>query len=295
MKKQVVLVMSLSLCFLLTACGHEHNWQAATCSSSQICTSCGETVGEPLGHDWVEAGCEVSRHCSICGLTSGEPLGHSWSEATCEEPKKCYECSKIQGEALGHDIEMWEVTEKATCTSEGVESGICSVCEKTVEKSIAKVDHVPGDWVVTVQPTPDEDGTRVKKCKVCETQLQEESFEVSAEEMEKLYKKNCKSISYDNLSRNPGDYEGEYVKFSGYVVQVCSEATSSLYYSTYRVATNGRYDNVVYIKVDNYGSGSRILEDDRVTFYGTYDGLYTYETVMGASVTIPSIIVEYID
>ena len=196
---------------------------------------------------------------------------------------------------MGHKVEVWEVTKKANCTEEGTESGICTVCEEILEKSIPKEDHVAGEWITTIQPTPDEKGTRVKKCKVCETELEEEQFTLSAEEMEKLYKKNCKSISYDNLSRNPADYEGEYVKFTGYVVQVCSEATSSLYYSTYRVATNGRYNNVVYIKVDNYGSGSRILEDDRVTFYGTYDGLYTYETVMGASVTIPSVIVEYID
>ncbi len=37
-----------------------------------------------------------------------------------------------------------------------------------------------------------------------------------------------------------------------------------------------------------------ILEDDKITFYGTYGGLYTYTTVLGDSLTIPSIYVEYL-
>lgn len=38
-----------------------------------------------------------------------------------------------------------------------------------------------------------------------------------------------------------------------------------------------------------------ILEDDKITFYGTYGGLYTYTTVLGDSLTIPSIYVEYLE
>ena len=109
--------------------------------------------------------------------------------------------------------------------------------------------------------------------------------------MLKQYKKSA-IIGYDELARNPESYKNEYVFFSGKVVQVCSEASSPLYYSTYRVATSGSYNNIVLLYVNNYGSGSRILEDDTISFYGKYDGLYTYKTVMGASVTIPSIKAE---
>ena len=144
-------------------------------------------------------------------------------------------------------------------------------------------------------PTKYADGTRVKLCTVCGAIVQTESFTLSDEELKELYKENCRSISYKDLSRTPDAYIDEYVKFSGTVIQVCYEATSSLYYSTYRVATSGSYGDVVYIYVDNYGSGSRILEDDKITFYGTYGGLYTYTTVLGDSLTIPSIYVEYLE
>lgn len=166
----------------------------------------------------------------------------------------------------------------ATCTA----AATCTKCGETEGNALGH------DWAEATC-------TRVKTCTVCGAEVSRESFTLTPEELEQLYKDGCQSISYDNLSRTPDVYEGTDVKFTGRVVQVCSEATSAEYYSTYRVATSGRYDNVVMIYVDNYGSGTRILEDDWITFYGSYGGLYTYTTVLGASVTIPKIYVEYLD
>ena len=321
MRKKIAIVMLAILMLLLTGCGHEHTWQAATCVSPKICPECGETegealghtwmeatcteskvcsvcavaLGEALGHDWVDADCVTPKTCSSCGKTEGSALGHQWSDATCVSPKVCSVCAEEEGNPLGHTVELWETELDSTCTETGVEKGVCVVCEESVQQVVAMKEHTAGEWEVTVQPTPDEDGTRVKNCTVCGKELEKEDFTLSAEELEKLYKKNCKSISYNDLARTPGDYEGQYVKFSGKIVQVCYEAESIFYYSTYRLATRGSYGNVVYIKVDNYGSGSRILEDDWITIYGKFDGLYTYETVMGSSITIPCIVVEYFE
>ena len=321
MKKKAFAVVLLTLCLLLSACGHTHTWQAASCTSPKICPECGETEGEALGHDWLDAtcldakvctvclqtmgsplghrwqdaSCTTAKTCSTCGIAEGQALGHTWNPATCIAPETCSVCGESQGEALGHAIDSWTILKDSTCTEIGKESGTCSVCDEVVEQEISLKEHTPSDWTVTVQPTSDENGTHIKTCTACGVELESESFTLSAEEIEQLYKKSCKTISYDKLSRTPGEYEGELVKFSGKVVQVCSEAESAFYYSTYRVATSGSYNNVVYILVDNYGSGSRILEDDWITFYGEFDGLFTYETVRGDSLTIPKIKVEYID
>lgn len=312
---------------ICTECGEQegealgHKWVEATCTESRFCTVCGLTGEEAKGHVWTEATCMQSRYCTVCGLESGEALGHVWLEATCIAPEVCHRCNEVQGEALGHQwkpatceemeickicgvtqgeklghiVEEWTVVLDSTCTEIGSETGVCRACEKTCDREIALKEHTPGEWEVILQPTPDKKGIRIQKCTVCDFEMKQEEFTLSEEELEKLYKDNCQKISYDSLSRTPDDYKGQYVKFSGRVVQVCSEAESKLYYSTYRVATSGRYDNVVYIKVDNYGSGSRILEEDKITFYGEYEGLYSYKTVMGAEVTIPCIIVKYID
>ena len=104
------------------------------------------------------------------------------------------------------------------------------------------------------------------------------------------YKASCKSINYNDLARTPSSYKGEKVVFKGKVVQV----QDGTYYSIYRIATSGSYNNIVYVTFFGYLS-SRILEDDIVMFYGEYQGLETYTTIMGGSVTIPSVSAQYID
>ena len=99
------------------------------------------------------------------------------------------------------------------------------------------------------------------------------------------------SLDYSSNARNPESYEGMLIKFSGKVLQV-SESDD---YVVFRIATKGRYDDVVYciyVKPDNY---SRILEDDKVNVWGTSTGVYTYTTVMGSEITIPSCVIDRIE
>ena len=62
------------------------------------------------------------------------------------------------------------------------------------------------------------------------------------------------------------------------------------------VTKNGRYyDDTVYVTYYADADDPRILEDDIITMYGTLEGEKTYETVMGASVTIPKFDAEYVE
>ena len=273
----------------------EHTWIDATCSNPKTCSVCNETEGEAMGHTWVDATCSNPKTCSICNEAEGDKLEHTWIDATCSNPKTCSVCNETEGAPLGHHVTNENIIKNATCIETGISAGECAVCKEIIETSLPMIDHTSGEWIVVENPTKYSEGTRIKKCTVCEVELEQEHFSLSPEELEQLYKNECEYISYNDLARTPKDYTGKQVKFSGYVVQVCSEASSALYYSTYRVATSGRYDNVVYALIDNYDTGVRILEDDYITIYGEFDGLYTYETVRGDSVTIPKIVVEYYD
>ena len=296
MKKIICSITVFVLCVLLfTACECKHQWQDADCKNPKICTLCGETSGEPSGHHWKNATCTSPMMCTDCSEISGQALGHSWKEANCTEAAECYTCGAISGEALGHKLGEWITVSDSTCSEAGLEKAQCLTCQSFVENTLELKEHISGEWVITSEPTESKKGTRTKSCEVCGAEIATESFELSKEELEKNYKEKCKSLSYTEISRYPDDYEGEYVKFRGKVVQICSEASSGLYYSTYRVAVSGDYDQVIYIYVDNYGSGRRILEDDWITIYGEYDGLYSYTTVMGAKKTIPSVKVKYVD
>lgn len=110
------------------------------------------------------------------------------------------------------------------------------------------------------------------------------------------YKKNCKTYDYKTIFRYAEDYKGKEVKFTGKVVQVIESDTMPSYRINVTKDKWGYYDDTIYVSFfDMDGNTPRILEDDIVTVYGTLSGTYTYETVLGASVTIPSMLALYID
>ena len=109
MKKISLVVMSLLLTLVLSACGCKHEWQDANCLSPQV--------------------------CNLCEETQGEALGHNWSEATCANPKTCSVCGDTEGASLEHTFGDWEVDVEATPLVDGKMVRRCAVCQKTDSKS----------------------------------------------------------------------------------------------------------------------------------------------------------------
>lgn len=98
-------------------------------------------------------------------------------------------------------------------------------------------------------------------------------------------------LDYTAVARDPNAYKGDTITFQGKILQVMESGKDV----SFRIASKGNYDNVVYCTYqipDNY---SRFLEDDKVTVYGTCTGIYTYETVMGSTITIPSCDIDRIE
>ena len=291
MKKKVSVVLLLVLMTLaLTACACEHEWSEATCTAPKTCTKCGETEGEPLGHEWVEATCEAPKTCKICGETEGEALGHKWIDATCTEPKTCSVCGKTSGKALGHEVEEWRDTKKASCTESGEQEGVCTRCGETIVNEIEKLPHTESDWKITQKASYDVAGEREKHCTVCGEILQTETYELEGEEKAAAFKNECAAYSYKEIARDPDQYEGNKIKFSGEVIQVCDESDDLC---SYRVMLSN-YDVIYVYYIRPEGEG-RLLEDDNVTVYGLCDGLLSYTSVQGANITIPCVDALYID
>ena len=112
---------------------------------------------------------------------------------------------------------------------------------------------------------------------------------------ENKYKSSCQAISYDELARNGNNYVLTPITFTGKIVQVVEEDG----YATYRInVTNkgyGFWDDTIIIGYYPKEGESRFLEDDIVTVYGDCLGLYTYESTMGKSVTIPSALAQFME
>lgn len=91
-------------------------------------------------------------------------------------------------------------------------------------------------------------------------------------------------VSYDEIARHPNDYDGELLTFSGEVAQVIEgDGTTEL-----RIAVDGDYDDIIYGIYDNRILDSRLLEDDKIQFYGESCGIISYQSTLGATISIPS-------
>ena len=178
-----------------------HQGAAATCTTAQICTVCGDTVAPPLGHQMDHSSCTELRTCTICGMQT-EPTGHSYQEstvpatcttdgytlyscqcgdsykenivyasghtpgknATCTSPKICTTCRQVLVPALDHIP-----GEAATCA----EAQSCKLCGTVLKEPSA---HTPGEWTVETAPTATKDGLRVRKCLVCGQNAEEKAI-----------------------------------------------------------------------------------------------------------------------
>lgn len=99
------------------------------------------------------------------------------------------------------------------------------------------------------------------------------------------------SLAYKDISRNPSQHEGDLVKFSGKILQVMEDDGIA----AFRIATKGNYDDVVYCLYFLPEDYSRFLEEDRVNIWAVCTGVYTYTTVRGNELTIPSFLIERIE
>ena len=290
--------MTCSVCGATEGDPAGHDWADATCTEPKTCTVCGETDGKALGHDWMPADCTNPKTCSRCKDTEGQALGHKWEAATCIEPKTCSVCGETEGDPLGHTVDEWETTVEATCLNEGEQTGVCTVCGQTVTETLPITDHTPGEWAVTKEPTEEEAGEWTQYCAVCGEVVATEPYELSAEEIAQRYKANCTAYNYDTIARDPGGYQGTYCKYTGKVIQVMESNFWGRTIYTLRVnvtKTKYGYEDTIYVNFSQDADSPRILEDDIVTIYGTNEGTKTYQTVMGASVTIPEVDAKYID
>lgn len=117
-----------------------------------------------------------------------------------------------------------------------------------------------------------------------------EKQETSAKENKNSYIEKCEILDYTSIQRNPNNFKEKYIKVSGKVIQVSNGWFNSV---TLRVEDSSK--NVWYVTHTYEENESQIIEGDNIIIYGKSNGVTTYTSILGSSVTIPSIKAEYID
>ena len=135
-----------------------HTWDAgvettpATCTTAGektfTCTKCGYQKTETInatGHkyEWKHDETNHWQECSVCGNTI-DKAAHTFDTNNCAEDRTCNKCGfkKTAGE---HSWNAGEVTTPATCTTDGVRTYTCDVCQTTKTETIAALGHAYGE------------------------------------------------------------------------------------------------------------------------------------------------------
>ncbi len=113
---------------------------------------------------------------------------------------------------------------------------------------------------------------------------------------QKDFKKSCSEVAYEDLARNPDNYKGQNLMFTGEVIQ-CEQSYGTSYYARVNVTLNefDYYEDTIYVTFEIPEGTDKILEEDIVKLYGVCQGAETYTSIFGEEITIPSLEAIYVE
>lgn len=159
-----------------------HNWESvtiqATCTTpgriDKSCTRCDATDSEVIiakGHNFTgDYFSDSNGHwqkCSACGVSS-DSIPHEFNDNGCESLSTCNTCGYEV--VFGHDWDAGEVTTAPTCTTDGVKTYTCNVCEETKTEVIPALGHnYSTEFTIDKEATCTEAGSKSKHCSRCDS------------------------------------------------------------------------------------------------------------------------------
>lgn len=114
-------------------------------------------------------------------------------------------------------------------------------------------------------------------------------------ETKEEYIASCQALPFEDLARNPDNWKGTRLTYTGQVIQVSEPSYGDTVTLRINVTQDeyGWWEDTILATVEIPQGNDRILEEDVIVFYGECDGLYTYESVIGSSVSVPKIDILY--
>lgn len=143
--------------------------------------------------------------------------------------------------------------------------------EPSAAESLAISEEPPGDTDPTNSPTEESSFIPVYQF-LLDNALESNNFD--------------DSITYDDLARSPDEFSGTPVCFTGKIVQVIDGVD----FTAYRFAVDNDYEKIIYVECYPEYPTDVLIEDDYATLFGVAYGMYSYETVMGSTLTIPGVL-----
>jgi hypothetical protein len=106
------------------------------------------------------------------------------------------------------------------------------------------------------------------------------------------------TVPYERLARDPGKYQGAIVVLEGKVIQSL-ENGQNLTLRVNVAADDWQHNfqgDIVYVDYrKNRPDEARILEGDKVRFWGKYVGILSYKAVLGQTIQIPHVVARIVE
>lgn len=103
-------------------------------------------------------------------------------------------------------------------------------------------------------------------------------------------KASARTIDYAHLKKNPDRYKGEYVKYTGEIIQILEgNNITNIRLAVTKTAYGYDFNDVIFIEYDGY---TDYVDGDIITMYGEVYGTYSYESQAGFNISLPGVIAK---
>ena len=182
-------------------------------------------------------------------------------------------------------------------TTEPVETANKNEEQEKVEtaKETKKVEETPEEKAAREAKEAEEKALAEQKAKEeAEAKAKaEEEARLKAEQEAAAKKTNAQTIDYAQLKKNPDRYKGEYVKYTGEVIQILEgDSITNIRLAVTKTSYGYDFNDVIFIEYPGY---TDFVDNDIVTVYGEIYGSYSYESQAGFNISLPGLLAETIE
>lgn len=120
-----------------------------------------------------------------------------------------------------------------------------------------------------------------------------EEAERKAKEEAAAKKANAQPIEYAKLKKNPDRYAGEYVKYTGEIIQIMEgDNITQIRLAVTKSSYGYDFNDIVFVE---YIGLTDFVEEDVITVYGTIYGEFSYTSQAGWEIALPGMLAESIE
>ena len=174
-------------------------------------------------------------------------------------------------------------TETSEVKKEDVET-VAETKEETPEEKAAREAKEAEEKALAEQKAKEEAEAKAKA---------EEEARLKAEQELAAKKANAQPIDYAQLKKNPDRYKGEYVKYTGEILQILEgDNITHIRLAVTKTSYGYDFNDVIFVEYPGY---TDFVDEDIVTVYGEIYGSYSYESQAGYNITLPGLIADTVE